>query len=343
MILDHATDPHRVGGRLMILVFSPSLKDHSASIPDNLGDSIIWDSVHRELSSVFGRESIFPISSHISPDDRCQRLIRQADLRFVGGSNLLHSDMRFRRQWRVSGRLMAIRRPAVLMGVGWQEYQPKPTLFTRFLLQAVLSHKHVHSVRDVYTENKLRSCGFTNVVNTSCPTLWEWAGEDRIVNNQPIADRVLLTLTDYRPNHEADRELVRCLVNHYKELIFWPQGIHDRSYGCDILFDLRAKVRILDRSLSSLEACLQTDGPMDYIGTRLHGGIKCLKSGLRSLILEVDNRAFEIGKETGLPTCPRTDLCRIKSWIKSPSAKRIRIPKEPINHWKAQFAKLLSH
>lgn len=321
-----------------ILVFNPAIKDHKGTLNDNMGDCIIWSAVEQQLTAVFGpTTTITSISSHVPPDQNALRQIRAATHRFVGGTNLLGSAMRRERQWKVSGKAMGFRYPAILMGVGWAGYQSKPDAFTKFFLKAILSRRYLHSVRDNHTENQLRSAGFKNVINTSCPTLWEWAGEPRVVNSQKPSDRVLLMLTDYRRDESLDRALIQLLAKQYEEIIFWPQGSEDPYYGSYLLFPIRNKVRILDRTMAAFEKFLAEEGQVDCVGTRLHGGIKCLKAGQRTLIIEVDNRAKEIAKDTGLPTVGRDDLKAVANWVEASQPCTVHVRKEPIDRWKQQF------
>jgi hypothetical protein len=57
----------------------------------------------------------------------------------------------------------------------------------------------------------------------------------------------------------------------------------------------------------------------------------------RSLILEIDNRAKEIAKDTHIPTCERENFFRINQWIVNPSRVEIKMPCNAINQWKFQF------
>jgi len=88
-----------------------------------------------------------------------------------------------------------------------------------------------------------------------------------------------------------------------------------------------------------LDSCLSLTPDLDYVGTRLHGGIRCLIAGKRSLILEVDNRAAEIAKETGLPSLPRTDLANIERWVKDGWESEIWVDDKPVRKWRQQFAR----
>src|SRR5476649_1895102 len=130
---------------MTILVFNPAIKDHHGTLNDNLGDCIIWQAVEQQLKAIFGPSiGINSISSHVPPDKHALQQIKAAAYRFVGGTNLLSSQMGKERQWKVSGKAMGFRHPAILMGVGWGGYETGPDTFTRILLKAVLSRKFLH-------------------------------------------------------------------------------------------------------------------------------------------------------------------------------------------------------
>lgn len=320
-----------------ILLFNPSLKDHEGSLNSNLGDVIISQAVIGEINRIFPKEPIVSISSHAYPGDAERKKIRNARHRIVGGTNVLGSDMKNDRQWSFSAKTMAFH-PAILCGVGWKQYQSSVRVITKLLLKCVLSRNFIHSVRDGYTKQKLATCGIRNVVNTSCPTLWGLAGPKRSVNEQKPGRSVLLMLTDYRPDEEADRLLVSCLGRHYERIYFWPQGEMDLSYLSSIMKPKTFDLVVLDRTLEALDRFLSNTSDLDYVGTRLHGGIRCLMAGKRSLILEVDNRAKEMAKETGLPALARFDLPNIARWIKAGWKSEIWIDEKPIKQWREQFA-----
>ncbi|HJG62994.1 MAG TPA: hypothetical protein K8W21_08480, partial [Enorma massiliensis] len=94
---------------------------------------------------------------------------------------------------------------------------------------------------------------------------------------------------------------------------------------------------ILPPSLEALDRVLERDD-VDYVGTRLHAGIRALNHGRRSLVVTVDNRARHISQDTGLPTLERTELGeKLTDWINGSYATEIVLPEEAIAAWKAQF------
>jgi hypothetical protein len=95
---------------------------------------------------------------------------------------------------------------------------------------------------------------------------------------------------------------------------------------------------VLDHSLNALDEFLSHHENAHYIGTRLHCGIHCLCRGLKSLILQVDNRAAEISKDTGLLTCQRGDLGAANRWITCAVYPELKLPLENITLWKNAFA-----
>lgn len=65
----------------------------------------------------------------------------------------------------------------------------------------------------------------------------------------------------------------------------------------------------------------------------------CLNGGHRSLIIAIDNRARQIGEDTGLPVLEREDgyLLKMADWINHPVKTEINLPWTSIDKWKKQF------
>ena len=98
------------------------------------------------------------------------------------------------------------------------------------------------------------------------------------------------------------------------------------------------KVVFIDPSLDALDDLLQTES-LDYVGTRLHCGIRSLQHKRRSLIIAVDNRATEMGKDFNLPVVQRNDVAiTLDKKINSVWRTDIQIDQDAINTWKNQFS-----
>jgi hypothetical protein len=322
---------------MKICLFDPGIENNSGSPSANLGDLIIQEAVEKELTSVFSNIEIARISTHVFPTQEHIKLARSCPLNFVGGTNLLNSNMDENIQWKISFKQKLKLRKALLFGVGWQQYQVKPNLYTRLSLKTVLSGKLFHSVRDNYTKTQLQSAGIKNVLNTGCPTMWSLMDTRPEEIPSTKSENALVMLTDYSKNPELDRKLLELVFYKYEKVFVWPQGRGDREYIFDLLSGLNFTVVMLDHCFDSFKNFLNSGISFDYIGTRLHGGIKCLLSKKRSLIIEIDNRAKEIAKDTNLPTSNRANFMYISQWIDGHSTTTIKMNCDSINRWRSQF------
>lgn len=223
----------------------------------------------------------------------------------------------------------------VLMGVGWYQFQSGVDPYSRWLLRRILSNQYVHSVRDSYTKKMLNSIGITNVVNTGCPTLWGLTPEH--CRRVPVekGDCVLTALNTYMPNNKLDRALLQTLRRHYRKVYFWIQNHADYAYAKR----LDPNLIFLEPTLTALDDFLTNTPGVDYLGNRLHGGIRALQHKARSLIVEIDNRAQMIGADFGLPTVERDNFDGMARWIERSSEVKIRLPQSTIESWKQQFYK----
>lgn len=299
----------------------------------NTGDHIIMNSVNSILQRIFKDDFQFSIPTHENMFISSHLLVRMCDIKIVGGSNLLSSNMPFYNQWKVNLLDTLFLKEVVLLGVGWWQYQNKPNFYTRILLKRILSKKYIHSVRDEYTKDMLNSIGIFNVINTSCPTMWNLTKIHckKIPKNK--SNSVVFTFTSYKKDITSDLKLINLLKNNYKKVYFWPQQPDDFDYFKT--FNVKG-VNILPANLIGLSAYLN-DTKTDYIGTRLHAGIKALNHKKRTLILAVDNRAAEIKTDTNLPVIYRKNFRDIENWINSNEATSINIPTKKINKWINQF------
>lgn len=73
-------------------------------------------------------------------------------------------------------------------------------------------------------------------------------------------------------------------------------------------------------------------------GTRLHAGIHALNYKVRSIILAVDNRATEMGRDVNLPVIQRSEIGeKLESKINTDFTTDIRINQKNIRLFTEQF------
>jgi polysaccharide pyruvyl transferase WcaK-like protein len=239
-----------------------------------------------------------------------------------------------KRQWDVSLSRSWYIGPCILVGAGWWQYGNNPNLYTQLLYRNILSKKYLHSVRDQYTEDQLRRAGVKNVVTTACPSMWSLDDEFCSTLRTTKADSVVFTLTDYNKSPQDDAALVRCLMHAYQTVYFWPQGLGDEAYIRTL--GLERLPQFLQPTLADYDELL-THGDVDYVGTRLHAGIRALQKRQRALIIGIDNRAVEKKRDFNLPVIMRSEISTLRSWIEKDLRVRINLPLDKIAAWKAQF------
>lgn len=303
---------------------------------DNLGDGIIMDAVTRNLREMFPSDVFVQAPTHIAMNNDERNNIKDANIGFVGGTNLLCANWLLKAQWKVGIRDLFYVPNTVLMGVGWKFYQRPTEFITAFFLKKLLSKNYIHSVRDAYTEARLKTIGMNNVVNTACPTMWGLTPEHCASIPTQRAPHVLTTVTAYRYDPELDKKWLEILLAAYDKIYLWPQMQGDAEYVQAMNFG--KKIEILEPTLAAYDNALATLN-VDFLGTRLHGGVRALQHKRRTLIIEVDNRAVEIARDTGLPTVKRDDVAGIKNWIESTTSIKLTLPWDNIRAWKAQFKK----
>jgi polysaccharide pyruvyl transferase WcaK-like protein len=245
-------------------------------------------------------------------------------------------------QWKVHFRDLFYLNKAVLMGVGWWQYQDSPDKYSKVIWNQILNKEMLHSVRDSFTEKMLIKMGVTNVINTSCSTMWNLTPEHcREINNSK-ADSVIATLTNYNQDRDADLSFMNCLLDNYSNVYFWPQGTGDIHYFQSLLTSLKGDVKLLNPNLESLNKTFLA-GNIDYIGTCLHAGIRSLQYKVRTIIIGIDNRAIEKSHDFNLTVLDRKKIDGLNSLININIKTEINLPIENINTCKSQFTQNASN
>lgn len=299
----------------------------------NLGDEIIVDAVRRHLDPLISDALMYRVATHDQLGPYARGIVAGSDLAVAAGTNLLTGRLWFRATWPIGLRDALAYDNVVLMGCGWYQYQRMMDPYTRFLWRKVLSKTALHATRDGYSRDKLKAIGIENVINTGCPTLWQLTPEHCAALPKTRANEVVTTVNSWfrRPAH--DRRMLEMLRARYEKVHVWVQTDRDLDYA----LSLDPALAVLPPSLAGYDALLASDRSVDYVGNRLHGGIRALQHGRRAVILEVDNRAREMGRDFGLPTVAQEDYAQIEAMIDGPLEIMLTLPEAEIARFKAQF------
>lgn len=304
----------------------------------NIGDEIIVDAVTKELREIFFKDTMFVSSpTHEIIGITTYRLVKASRASFVAGTCLLNSKPHILRRgnWKINLFDTLNFKNVILMGVGWGAYQNDPNFIAKVLYNSALSKDYIHSVRDNYTKAKLQAIGIDNVINTGCPTMWKLTENHCKEIPHSKADNVVVTLTDYNRDPVRDKKLLQILSKNYNKVYFWIQGIKDYDYFKSI-YD-PSKVSIISPSLKDYDMLLESDEDLDFVGTRLHAGIRAMQKKRRSIILGIDNRALEKKKDFNLNVINRKDIDGLEDYLNSNIITEIKLDLNAIETWKNQF------
>lgn len=312
----------------------------------NLGDHIIMDSIIKILDPILLDRQKIHFSSHDAHLYNALKLQKIIKYNLLCGTNCLGSRMWYRPSWAVNIFTAGFIKPTITLGVGWGAYQKDPDFYTRKLLRKILVSDAPLSVRDEYTKNKLEKSGFDNVINTACLTMWGLDSDkcQKISNEKSVrANKVIYTLTDYAKDYTRDFESIRILSQSYDQVMIWIQGARDWNYFKEIVelnhmfFEKKsAVISIIPPSLKQYDEILD-QGDVDYVGTRLHGGIRALQKGIRTIIIGVDNRAIEKRRDFNLPVIERNEIENLNNLINQEYILDIKLPRENIDYFKKSF------
>lgn len=314
----------------------------------NLGDQIIMESARKNLNNILKDAFVVNMPTHsplfhwyefsLRKEDSFRKSLNMIDLKLVCGTNLLSKNMFNRKNsWNVNLIDSKYFNDFILVGVGTDGLPKIKNNYTKNLYKNLLSNQFIHSTRDEKTKITLESMGF-RAINTGCVTLWGLTKEHCLKITEKKSDSVIFTLTDYKPNKIADEEFLEILSKNYKKIYFWPQGIMDLEYFESLDKEcLEGKLEIIQSSLEGFDYYLRNI-ECDYVGTRLHAGIKAMQLFRRSIILGVDNRARDMKDTYNLNYVDRLDYEGLKNMINSEFKTEINLNEEKIEEFLAQFS-----
>ncbi len=308
------------------IVFDTSL------FSDNLGDEII---------NYYCQKVFFELGLNITKRLPTHRELTKEEylsldknaVKIITGTNILSSYMEKIGLWKRPVFVNRIHH-LCLMGCGWSEYQNEVNMFSRHFYSQLLDEELLHSVRDKYSESKLRNAGIKNVLYTACPTMWAL---DEIHCNcipEKKSNSVVATITDYSKDI-LDWRMLDILIQEYKNVYLWLQGAGDKEYIEE--YEHHDELHLIGDRFEDYDSLLR-ECDVDYVGTRLHAGIHAINHLKRSIIIAVDHRAIEMARDTNLFIIKRENIDKeLVNAIRTPFKTRIFLPTENINMWKNQF------
>ena len=311
-----------------VLIFDTSINT------ENVGDQIIAYYSSKVLTPMFKMNAIGRVPTHTLPSHLELEAVSYSKVKIVCGTNLITPHFEEFSNWKMPSDLKGYRN-IVSLGVGWGYYCDDISNISKFVYRTIFSKTGLLSVRDSYTEQKFREMGICNVINTGCPTLWGLTSSHCAKIPKKKSNRVITTLTDYDRDPEKDSKMIEILHENYDAVFVWIQGRYDWEY-LDSLIDT-TKIHIIENNLEAYTDALNM-GDVDYVGTRLHAGIHAMNHYVRTIILAVDNRAIEMGKDFNLPIIKRNDVTfLLNERINSEWETSLDVPFDAIDQWKRQF------
>lgn len=309
---------------------------------DNIGDYIIYECVCSEMAEIFRQAFVKEIPTQM-PAFHSYAVWRNSfavqnyatcDYKFVGGSNILAKNMLTHYpQWNVNVFNCKPLAGSVCVGVGAGAGEHTDA-YTTHLYRKILSHSYYHSVRDERSKRYVEDVLGLKAINTGCVTMWALTPDFCAQIPAKKADNVVFTLTARMQLDPSDQMLIDTLKREYDHVSFWIQGDKDEAYFH--AFSNTEGIEIIPPHKAAYEAVLMRNN-IEYVGTRLHGGIYALRHKKRAIIISIDERARSISADTGLITIEKNALDGLPELINSAFETKPNIPFEEIARWKAQF------
>ncbi len=319
----------------------------TALATSNLGDEIILECTKIGLSRLLDRTMNFRLATHIANYSAFQMLYKgkkmrsiclEADYKFICGTNcLVENLLHIRPQLSVNPFNAKLYKNVILVGVGKDsDYSEFKNKYTRHLYQSILSKQYKHSVRDENTKRMVESLGF-KAINTGCPTLWGFDEQKCSLIPNSKQQNVVFSVSGYSDqlDRKKDIQMIHTLSKNYDKLYAWIQTTEDEKYLRSIIDVSKHKIQLIC-SLRKFSDVLK-NADVDYIGTRLHGGVYALQHGVRSVIISIDQRAEGFHESNNLPILRRSDMDELEALINSSFETRIHVNRDAINEFVSQF------
>lgn len=324
----------------------------------NIGDLIIMESVEKVLNEIIRDYSIFqykvPTHSRITPEQR--KILKNSRLKIVCGTDLCR--MRYR-PFKLTSNLWKLRvtdikdlNNTLFFGVGTTILPKKEDIihktaykleekYSAYLWNKILNKEIPHSVRDQETCEMLKRIGIKNVINTGCPTLWD-LDENHCKNIPTKKGKNVISTIAGKASEGIYLKYLEIAMKNYEKVFIWPQSMNDIPYMEKVKNHFGSKVEILPATLKAYDEVLENEESLDYIGSRLHGGIRALQHKRRSIIIAIDSRARSFRNDFNLPVIDNKNLADLDTMINSEFRTEIKLRSERIREFKSMLKEYLN-
>lgn len=310
----------------------------------NNGDEIIMESIHNEFKELIDNNFSLRLATHVNNFSFLQmcrnngkiNYFKNADYKFIFGTNLIAQKRigKVNSQWQLKLSNIPIYEGCILVGAGCTFGGDKTDALAKMLYKKVLSKKYYHSVRDEQTKKVVESLG-VKAINTGCPTLWCFTPEFCNEIPETKAEECIITVSGYADQFDTqmDQKMIDIVKSNYKKVYCYIQTTEDEKY-LNKLKNTEDIVRVY--SLNKYKEILNTKD-IDYVGTRLHGGIYAMQNKCRSIIISIDHRARGFYETNNIPILERNSMDKLDNMINSKFKTEIRINQKAIDSFKNQF------
>ena len=313
----------------------------------NHGDDIIQNSIISELSPLIDESFVMKLGTHVPnfrtinyfTNDFKIAFTNSCDYKFILGTNLLSSNLvKSNGQWPIGLISAKLYRDSILVGVGTTYEGRDLSPFSKLIYKKILRKDIIHSVRDENCKRLLGSIGY-QAINTGCPTLWKLTPEFCESIPTKKSRNVIISLSGYdkQKSEKDDMEMLRQINALYDTKYFWAQTIADERYLRRLPID-SSNYKMIYSLPSFTKVC--KEGDVDYVGTRLHGGVFALQNKVRAIVIAIDHRARGFHEDNNLNILNRQDIQGLSEILTSDIHTEIRTDQAAIRLWKEQFPKL---
>lgn len=308
----------------------------------NIGDYIIMECVKKELAPVLKNSFMYEMPTHtvafnafsVWRNSNVVQNYTNCDYKFAGGSNLLVKDLQTHYpQWNINKWNSKPLNGVITVGVGAGagDYTNK---YTTKLYRQILNHDYYHSVRDERSKEYVENVLGLKAINTGCVTMWMLTPEFCKTIPTKKSDTALITLTARPELNPNEQKMIDIVQKNYSKVYCWIQGDRDLDYFNK--FSNTENIELIPPTKDAYENILNTVD-LDYIGTRLHGGVYAMRHRKRSIIIAIDERAKEINAGNNLNCLMIDEMDKLDDMINSEFETKIVMPFDEIARWKAQF------